>query len=170
MSYWNEFDIGHVEDLGRYTFTRERILDFAAKFDPQPFHLDDEAARASVLGGLCASGWQTASIFMRLNVEHQQRIARERAAAGLEVPQFGPSPGVADLRWLRPVRAGETLHYTQTVTEKRVSASRPEWGLISTRVEAADAEGRLAFSMTGRVFVRILPTPPAAMGEPADGS
>ncbi|MET0258646.1 MAG: hypothetical protein ABW179_08685, partial [Methylobacterium sp.] len=78
-------------------------------------------------------------------------------ATGAEIPQFGPSPGVADLRWLQPVLAGDTLHYTQTVTEKRISASRPEWGLISTRVEATGLDGRLKFSMTGRVFVRIVP-------------
>ncbi|WP_062203774.1 MaoC family dehydratase [Aureimonas sp. AU12] len=161
MRYWDEFDIGHVEDLGHYTFTRESILRFAGRFDPQPFHLDEEAAARSVLGGLCASGWQTASIFMRLNVLHQQRVADERAAAGLVRPVFGPSPGVGELRWLLPVRAGETLHYTQTVIGKRISASRPDWGLISTRVEARNEAGALAFSMLGKVFVQVEEPPKA---------
>lgn len=153
MSYFDDIEIGAVAELGTYHFEREAILAFARRFDPQPFHLDEEAARASVFGALCASGWHTASAFMRLNVEHGRRESERRRAAGLSEPRFGPSPGVTELRWLRPVFAGDTIGYRQRIEEKRRSASRAGWGLVSTRAEAANASGELVMTLRARVFV-----------------
>src|SRR5579859_3157513 len=104
--YFEDFAVGHTLELGSYTITREEILAFARQFDPQPFHTDEEQAKASLYGGLIASGWHTASIFMRLLVDG---LLNDTASMG--------SPGVDELRWLRPVRPGDTLRARFTVRE-----------------------------------------------------
>jgi len=158
VSAFSEIPVGEWVAIGRYRFTEGEILDFASLFDPQPFHLDAERARESLLGGLCASGWHTAAAFMRLNVDWQRAEGERLRAVGRPVPVFGPSPGVTDLRWLRPVRPGDTLVYRQRVAAKRASASRPGWGVLSTEVEAVQHGGSAhtepVFTMRASVLVR----------------
>lgn len=155
MTAFEEIETDRWQDLGTHRFEEAEILDFARRFDPQPFHLDAEAARRSVLGGLCASGWHTAAVFMRLNIRHQTREAARLAGAGRPVPVFGPSPGVSDLKWTSPVRPGDTVSYRQRVAAKRESGSRPGWGLVTTEVEATrESDGTRVFSMRATVMVR----------------
>lgn len=155
MTAFDAIELDVWDDLGTHRFEEAEIIDFARRFDPQPFHLDPEAAKRSVLGGLCASGWHTAAVFMRLNIRRQRAEAERLAAAGQPVPVFGPSPGVSDLRWSSPVRPGDALRYRQRVTGKRVSASRAGWGLLTTEVEARrEGDGERVFSMRATVMMR----------------
>jgi acyl dehydratase len=105
--FLEEIEIGSEEMLGSYQFTREAILAFAKRFDPQPFHLDEEAARRSHFGALCASGWHTAAAWMKCYVAFNDHHRRERKARGEAVPAIGPSPGFENLRWLKPVYPGD---------------------------------------------------------------
>ncbi|ENR91395.1 hypothetical protein C043_01407 [Brucella abortus 80/101] len=97
MSFIEE-NIGEERVLGTYTFTAEEIIAFARKFDPQPFHIDEEAAKNSLFGGLCASGWHTTAIFMKLNVASMVQASRETVQRGETPPTFGPSPGFENLK------------------------------------------------------------------------
>jgi acyl dehydratase len=152
VSLWFEDIVeGRTAELGAHLFTDEEIIRFAERFDPQPFHLSREAARKTHFGDLCASGWHTACVCMRLIVEH-----RLREAGGSEAlaETMGPSPGFRELKWLKPVYAGEAIRFTTTVESKRPLASRPGWGLVSSRSEGFNPRGELAFSFLGAVFVR----------------
>lgn len=144
-----ELALGEVVQLGGFPFTAADIMAFANAFDPQRFHIDEAAARASLFGGLCASGWHTAAIWMRLMVEHRRRI---EAAMGEAAPKLGPSPGFRNLQWLKPVFAGDVISYTTSVAEKRQSASRPGWGIASHRNEGRNQRGELVFAFNGSVF------------------
>ena len=106
MHFFEDMQIGARRDTGSFTFTAEAIRKFAAQFDPQPFHLDEEAGRQSLFGGLAASGWHVGSVCMKLMVADGQRLMREAAARGEEVAIWGPSPGFRELRWIKPVLAG----------------------------------------------------------------
>ncbi len=152
MSFWDEFAEGNGETLGSHRFTAADIKRFAAKYDPQPFHLDDAKAKASVLGGLCASGWHTASVFMKLNVETRSRQVKAWIEAGNRSPVMGPSPGVKNIRWPKPVYAGDTITYSQVVTGKRKSESRPGWGVVEFKTTGVNAAGETVFSVDGAVF------------------
>lgn len=152
MTFWDRLEPGMVSELGCYTFTREAILDFARAHDPQRFHVDEEAARDSIFGALCASGWHTAAIWMRLNILNG-RAEWLRLTGASELPAFGPSPGIRDLRWLRPVYVDETVHYRTELMAKRLSASRPGWGILTNRCEGTLADGTPVMTMTGAVMV-----------------
>ncbi len=125
--YWEDFDVGHESTYGGHTVTREEIIEFGLEFDPQPFHIDAEAAANSPYSGLIASGWQTAALFMRMLVDN---VLSHSASMG--------SPGVESLRWKRPVYAGDTLHAHTLVLEKRASKSRPDMGLVKNRFEVVN--------------------------------
>jgi acyl dehydratase len=120
--YLENFAVGQTFGSGRLSVDGERALAFAAEFDPQPFHLDEAAARRSIFGGLTVSGWYTAAATMRLLVESELKPAGGIVGAGLD-----------ELRWLRPVRPGDELHAECEVIEVRPSKSRPEQGLIKLR-------------------------------------
>lgn len=152
MSFWNEFAEGVTEALGSHRFTAEDIKRFAAKYDPQPFHLDEDKAEASVLGGLCASGWHTAGVYMKLNVETRTRQMQAWIEAGNPPPMLGPSPGVRNIRWPKPVYAGDTIAYSQVVTAKRRSRSRPGWGVVEFKTTGVNQAGETVFSVDGAVF------------------
>jgi acyl dehydratase len=141
--------------LGSYTFTEENILAFARLYDPQPFHIDAEAARHSPYGGLIASGWQTAAVWMKLMLAYR----RARVAAGAEDTQANyVSPGVRELRWLKPVRPGTTLTYTNEPFAKLVWPTRPEYGLLEGKNEARDDKGELYYSFINRVLMARKPS------------
>jgi acyl dehydratase len=153
MKVWEDIMVGERTELGRHTFTADGIKAFARRFDPQPFHLDEAAAARSHFGALCASGWHTASVWMRLMVEHQNRGDEARQARGEAVAELGPSPGFRELKWLKPVYAGDTVTYSTEVIEKRASNSRPAWGLMWIRNSGANQKGEPVISFISVAFV-----------------
>jgi acyl dehydratase len=152
MKWLEEFTPGEIIELGSHTFTAEAIVDFARDFDPQPFHLDEEAGRRSLFGGLAASGWHVACAWMALWIAHQIRARAERTAAEGSAPVPGPSPGFDDMRWLKPVLAGDTVSYRTTIVSARPTASRPDWGVVTSRSEGRIGD-TLVFHFTGHVFI-----------------
>lgn len=149
------FGIGVRIELGSYTFDADTIKAFARKFDPQPFHLDEEAARRSVFGGLCASGWHTAAVWMKCHLRTQEKTPPKRWPGPGPAPEFGPSPGFSNLKWLKPVYAGETVTYARTVTGHRPLASRPGWRLLLLKAEGVDSTGAKVIEFDSTVLVKI---------------
>lgn len=152
-NYFEDLQIGSSVDLGSHMFSREEIVDFARKYDPQPFHLDEAAARQSLFGGLCASGWHTAAVWLRHLVDHRRREAELIRFRGEQPARYGPSPGFENLRWLKPVFVGDTLTFATRVREKVDSRSRPELGLVLFDNEGVNQNGELVFSVVSKVFV-----------------
>ncbi len=149
MRTFEDVELGRTLELGTHTFTAEDIVRFASAWDPQAFHVDAAAAKASHFGGLCASGWHTACVWMRLMVD---TVLAAPPDARWEA---GPSPGFQDMRWLKPVFAGDTIRYTTTPIEKRALATRPGWGLLTSRNEGFRADdGTPVFRFTGMVFIK----------------
>ena len=138
MRYLEDFQVGQVEETGSYVVSREEILDFARKSDPQPFHLDDAAGAATHFGGLVASGWHTAAVGHRLLVDG---LLRDTASLG--------SPGVDELRWLKPVRPGDTLRLRAECLEVKPSRSRPDMGAVRWRFELRNQDGEAVLSQIG---------------------
>jgi acyl dehydratase len=153
MHFFEDLEIGRRRELGSFTFTAENIKKFAAQFDPQRFHLDEEEGRKSLFGGLAASGWHVGSVCMKLLVANGQRQIQEAVARGEKVAVWGPSPGFRDLRWLKPVLAGDTIAYASEVASKRTSEKRPEWGIVEARNTGTNQRGELAFSLLATAFV-----------------
>jgi acyl dehydratase len=136
---FDDFEPGRVYELGSTTVSEEDILSFARQFDPQPFHVDPEAAKESVFGGLIASGWHTGAMWMRLYVD-----------AMLGGPTSQGSPGIEELRWLAPVRPGDTLHGRLTVLDATPSSRRPDRGTVRIRGEMMNQDGVTVLSMVSR--------------------
>lgn len=132
---------GRIHIPGSYEFTRERIFAFASEFDPQPFHLDDEAAVAGPFGGLVASGWHSAAVCIRLLVD-----GLYLASANLG------SPGVDELKWPRPVRVGDRVQAVFNVLESRESSSKPDRGIVRSRVELVNQDGDVVLELTAATF------------------
>ncbi len=151
--YWEDLAVGSTRELGSVRPTREQILDFAGQFDPQPFHLDEAAAKASVFGGLCASGWHTCAMAMRLMVDN---FLNEAASLG--------SPGLESVKWLRPVFPGDTLKLRHTILESRPMNSRPDVGLVRTLWEMHNQHGDKVLHMEGWAMFRR--RTPAAAAQP----
>jgi acyl dehydratase len=149
------FRIGTTVTLGSHTFEPEAIKAFARKYDPQIFHVDEEAARKSVLGGLCASGWHTAATWMKLNLEAGMDTGGAAWNGPGLVPEFGPSPGFKNLKWLKPVYAGETVTFTRTALSHRPIASRPGWRLLTLRCEAFASTGDKVLDFESAVLVKV---------------
>lgn len=143
--FFEDVEPGEVIEIGCYCFTREEIVRFARKYDPQPFHLSVRAGKASPFGGLCASGWHTAAIWMKLMVADLAQQRQRMEAEGRPVAPSGPSPGFRQLKWLHPVFAGDTLCYRITITGKADWQQRPEWGLVRSANEAFNQHGTLVF-------------------------
>ena len=146
MKFFEDIRVGETVEIGSHVFTAEDIKTFAQRFDPQPFHVDDEAAARSHFGRLCASGWHTACVWMRLLIDRRRREDDERRARGEAVAQLGPSPGFRDLQWLKPVYVGDTVLYGSEVIETRPLNNRPGWGMIS-RLVTESAPCRCAVPM-----------------------
>ena len=155
MWFFEDIEIGHRRDIGAYTFTADSIKTFAAKFDPQRFHLDEEEGRKSLFGGLAASGWHIGSACMSLLVADGQRAVKEATARGDKIAVSGPSPGFRDLRWLKPVLAGDTISFASVILDKRTSASRPGWGIIQSRTTGTNQRGEHVYSITATAFVPL---------------
>ena len=147
MIYFEDLEVGAETDFGTYDVTREEMLEFARKYDPQPFHLSDEEAAKTHFGRLSASGWHTAAMTMaviaRYVVSHRQ--------AGLG------SPGIDELRWKKPVFAGDTLHVRGKIVEKTPSRSRPEMGSFRTQTTVTNQNDEVVMSFTSIVLIRKRP-------------
>lgn len=152
-NYFEDIPQGENRALGGHTFSAEEIIDFARQFDPQPFHLSEEGGRRSLFGGLAASGWHTAAIFIRQTVLARQQHEARLRASGQQLAQWGPSPGFRNLLWLKPVLAGDTIEFRSKVVEKRVLKSRPNRGLIVSRAEGRNQRGEVVYRFTGQIIV-----------------
>jgi acyl dehydratase len=146
VKYWEDFKVGETADLGSCSPTEEQIMAFGRKYDPQPFHVDPEAARRSIFGGLIASGWHTCALMMRLSVEAAQR--EQAAATG--------SPGIDSCRWLKPVRPGDVLTGATEILETWPSRTRPI-GFVRRRVEMVNQRGEAVLAIVGISMYRRRP-------------
>ena len=162
MKFFEEIQVGDTMVLGRHTFTADEIKGFARRFDPQLFHLDESSAERSHFGALCASGWHTAVVWMRLMVDHRRAMTEAARARGEPVAGIGPALGFRDLEWLKPVYVGDTIEYKSEVTALRPSKSRPRSGLMSIRSTGANQNGEPVISFVSTTFVERRP---AAMGQ-----
>jgi acyl dehydratase len=153
VKYFEDIRVGEVYALGRHTFNANEIKAFAARFDPQLFHMDEQAAEASHFGALCASGWHTASTWMRLMVDFRRRAIEQARARGEPVAAIGPALGFRDLQWLKPVYVGDTIEYQSEVIETRASNSRPGFGLMTIRASGVNQKGDTVISFVSTTFV-----------------
>ena len=147
LQYFEDIAVGTKSSFGRYDVTRDEVMDFARKYDPQPFHLSDEAAAKTHFGRLSASGWHTCAMTMAMVVENLQN----QRQAGLG------SPGMDELKWLRPVYPGDTLRCETEILEKRVSASRPEMGLFKSRMTVFNQHDVAVMTFVSNGMVRTRP-------------
>ncbi|WP_322884340.1 MaoC family dehydratase [Sinorhizobium medicae] len=146
------YQTGRKVVTGSLTFTAEDIIRFARNFDPQPFHVDEEQARHSLFGRLCASGWHTSAGWMQCFLRFWKEEARRLAAEGLHAPKLGPSPGFKELRWLKPVYAGDTITYAVTLLEARIVASRPGWRINTILCEGENQHGEPVIRFESKVI------------------
>lgn len=147
MQYFEDIIVGARHRFGAREVTREEVIDFARRYDPQPFHLSDEAAAGTHFGRLSASGWHTCAMTMAMLVDN---LSKNRQA-GLG------SPGVDELRWLKPVYPGDTLSVETEVLEKRVSASRPEMGIYKSRITVTNQDGVAVMTMVSNGLIATRP-------------
>ena len=157
MKYFEDIQVGETFDLGHHTFTADEIKAFAHRFDPQPFHVDEDAAAQSHFGALAASGWHTASVWMRLMVEYRRRVVEATRARGEPVAGVGPALGFRDMKWLKPVYVDDTIEYASEVIELRPSGSRPTQGLMTIRATGVNQHGVLVFSFVSTTLVERRP-------------
>ena len=141
MKYFEDVEVGETTQFGHYAVTREEIIEYARQFDPQPFHLDEEAARASMFGGLIASGWHTGAMFIRMVCDG---MAPTAATSG--------SMGFDDLKWLKPVRPGDVLSVDSVVREKIESRSRPDRGTVKIESRVSNQRGEVVMSLVSLVI------------------
>ena len=144
--YWEDYEVGQKFPLGSVGFTEQEIVDFARQFDPQSFHVDRDAAAKSMFGGIIASGWHVAAKMMRLFVDN---YVDHRTALG--------SPGLDALRWLKPVRGGDTLTGTVEIVDKAPSRSRPEMGVVHEQWTVTNQKGETVMTTKGINMVRRRP-------------
>ena len=142
MQYFEDFHIGDTFDLGPLTVTAEEIIAFANQFDPQYFHNDPQRAKDSIFGGLVASGWHAGALFMRMFFDD---VLSKTDSIG--------SPGLDQIRWLLPVRPNDTLHGRFTITDARVSKSRPTIGILRSNGELFNQHNELLMTVIGIHFV-----------------
>jgi acyl dehydratase len=145
--YWEDFKVGERIAVGSVDVDKDEVIEFASRYDPQSFHIDEEAAKQSIYGGLIASGWHSCALIMRLICDSYM----------LETASLG-SPGLDSVRWLKPVRPGDTLTAYRTIEQSRVSKSRPEAGIVKTTWEVENQNGELVMTMSGiNLFLRRHP-------------
>jgi acyl dehydratase len=145
--YFEDFAVGQVAEYGDKLVTPEEIKEFASEFDPQPMHLDEEAAKHTLVGGLCASGWHSCCMMMRIVADGYLLNSSSMGA-----------PGVEEIRWLAPIRPGDRLRVRTTILETREPKSRPDFGFVRTKFEVLTATGACAmYSITNLMFGRRTP-------------
>lgn len=144
--WFEDYVVGETVRFGDLTVSESEVLDFAQRFDPQPFHLDATAAADSIYGGIIASGWHTASMAMRMMVDHYISV---QASMG--------SPGIDELRWIQPVRPGDRLHMQVTVLDSRPSRSKPDRGMVQFLQEVINQNGTTVMTLKGWGMYRRRP-------------
>lgn len=152
MKFTELYPVGHKLELGTVHFSPESIIRYAEKFDPQPFHLSEEGAKNSVFEGLCASGWQTSASWMKCFLNYWTKEVKRLTSEGIEPPKLGPSPGIANLKWLHPVYAGDDVTYFATLLAARPLASRPGLLLNTTLNEGVNQHGELVVTFESKVL------------------
>jgi acyl dehydratase len=155
--WFDDVAVGDVTEIGSRRFEAEDIVGFAQNYDPQPFHLSEEAGKASIFGGLAASGWHTAVVWQGLATAHDTAMRSATSARGEALPPPVLMPSVTDLRWLKPVLAGDTISYRMTVLDKSPSPTNPGWGVVRSRAEGINPRGDLAFALIARRFMQLRP-------------
>jgi acyl dehydratase len=151
--YFEDFEPGQVDRFGSYHFERDEMIRFARAYDPQAFHLDEEAGRSSIFGRMAASGWHTTAGMMKCWSAYSFGLRAERAKHGLALPEIGPSPGIEALKWPRPVYPGDTVSYWGEVLSKRLLTSRPRWGLTTSRIEGVNQDGVKVLTFVSKLMV-----------------
>lgn len=154
MKFFEDIDVGDVFVLASRHVSAADIKGFAEKYDPQPFHLDEQAAADSHFGALCASGWQTGSMWIRAFVDYWNAEDDAMTGRGEEVAPMGPSPGFENMVWHKPVYAGDHITFKAEIVDKRTLKTKPEWGLVTQTNSAVNQNGETVMSFTGKVFVR----------------
>jgi acyl dehydratase len=144
--------VGETSNFGRHTFARDEIVAFAREFDPQPFHLDEAAAKDSLFGGLCASGWHTGAVMMREIVLHRMKSASPLRGAGERRAVYGPSPGFRKLAWPKPVYVGDTIEFRARLAEKIDLRSRPGRGILVSEVQGRNQRGEIVLSVLTQIL------------------
>ena len=157
MKYFEDIAVGARIAVGSHTFKADKIKAFAVRFDPQPFHMDESAAENSHFGALCASGWHSAVVWMRLMVDYRRRMMEAARAHGEPVAAMGPALSVRELKWLKPVYVDDTIDYASEVIEARVSKSRPGVGLLSIYSTGVNQRGETVLSFISTTFVERRP-------------
>jgi acyl dehydratase len=160
VKYLEDIRVGESFAVGRHTFSAGDIKAFATRFDPQLFHVDEEAGANSHFGALCASGWHTAVMWMRLMVDFRRCLSEAAQARGEPVAGIGPALGFRELNWLKPVYVGDTIDYSSEVIETRVSNSRPGFGLMTIRSTGVNQNGEPVISFLSTTFVERRPVQP----------
>ncbi|PTS74986.1 acyl dehydratase [Sphingomonas sp. HMWF008] len=148
MQYFEDIEVGTKASFGHYQVTRDEVVAYAERFDPQPFHLSDEAAAQTHFGRLSASGWHTCGMTMAMVVENMK--ANRQAGLG--------SPGIDELRWLKPVYPGDTLRCETEVIDKRASQSRPEMGSYRSRMKVINQDDVVVMTFISIGLIRTRPT------------
>jgi acyl dehydratase len=161
MRFFDDIRVGDKVTIGTHPFTAEEIKTFARQYDPQPFHLDETIAEKSHFGGLCASGWHTASMWMRKMVDYRKAEAEAMRRRGEPVPIIGPSPGFKEMRWYKPVFVGDTITFTTEAIELRPSKSRPEWGLVRLLNSGINQDGVQIMTFVSTAFIERRDKTPA---------
>ena len=151
--YFEDRQIGELTDMGSHTFGKDEIVAFAREFDPQPFHLDETAAKASLFGALSASGWNTAVYAIRGNILSRLEGNEQARAQGVQLAAYGPSPGFRNLSWPKPTYVGDTLEYRGRVAQKIDLKSRPDRGIVATDIQARNQKGEIVFMVTSQILV-----------------
>ena len=146
--------IGTTLDLGSHAFTRDEMIAFSTAFDPQPFHLSEEAAAKTHFGRLPACGWHTAAAWMRCMVRTMETLTSKYAGTDTPMPPLGPSPGFDQMAWKKPVFIDDVISYRSTISEMRPT-SRPGIALMSMENVGVNQAGEMVFSFTGRVLVHV---------------
>jgi len=157
MKYFDDIRVGDRFELGSYRFTAPDIKAFASRFDPQRFHVDEDEAKRSHFGALCASGWHTAVVFMRLLVAYRKREAEAARRRGEPVATVGPAPGFRNLKWQKAVYVDDAITYASEVIELRPSNSRPRWGLMTSRASGVNQNGETVMTFEATAFVERRP-------------
>ena len=151
--YFEDRQVGELTELGTHTFGKDEIIAFAREFDPQPFHLNEAAAKASLFGALCASGWHSAAYAVRGNIASRLRGNEQARAQGVRLAAYGPSPGFRTLSWPKPVFVGDTLEYRGRLAQKIDLKSRPDRGIVATDIQARNQRGEIVFMVTSQILV-----------------
>ncbi|WP_133650577.1 MaoC family dehydratase [Paraburkholderia flava] len=148
---YEDMEVGTTYEIGSHRFTRDEVVRFAGEFDPQPFHIDDAAAAASPFGTLIASGWHTCSVMMGMLVRGP--LANSTSMG---------SPGIDEIRWLKPVRVGDTITMKNSILDKRVSESRPDRGIVSTQWDGINQDGETVIIVRSKAIFGLRNPPTAA--------